>query len=93
MRKITLIVVSLILQIRGRKELILFEPHDNTKLYEAHIPEALLGFNAETGEFRRKTLMDSTSMVMAPVDIQDPDFEVGLCIPGTTYSGNSLINT
>ncbi|XP_072034515.1 uncharacterized protein [Amphiura filiformis] len=66
---------NLLCQIRGRKELILFEPHDNTKLYEAHIPEALLGFSTKTREFRRKTLMDSTSMVMAPVDIQDPDFK------------------
>ena len=69
---------NILFQIRGKKELVLFEPHDNTKLYEAHIPEALLGFNSETKEFRRKILMDSTSMVMAPLDIQDPDFQVYL---------------
>lgn len=64
------------LQIRGKKQLIIFEPHNNTQLYEAHIPEALLGFNKQSKTFRRKTRLDSTSMVMAPVDILNPDFEV-----------------
>ncbi|XP_041481825.1 uncharacterized protein LOC121428994 [Lytechinus variegatus] len=62
-------------QLRGRKELTLFEPHNNTQLYEAHIPEALLGFDPATQRFRRKKLMDSTSMVMSPVDIKDPDYK------------------
>ncbi|XP_064602940.1 bifunctional peptidase and (3S)-lysyl hydroxylase Jmjd7-like [Liolophura sinensis] len=62
-------------QISGQKEVILFSPHENTKLYEAHIPEALLGFNRNTSTFRRKSLLDSTSMVMSPVDILNPDFE------------------
>ncbi|KAI8512742.1 hypothetical protein Bbelb_093810 [Branchiostoma belcheri] len=61
--------------ISGKKEVVLFEPHDNSKLYEAHIPEAILGYNNRTGTFRRKTLLDSTSMVMSPVDILKPNFK------------------
>ncbi|CAH1256686.1 JMJD7 [Branchiostoma lanceolatum] len=66
---------NLLCQISGKKEVILFEPHDNTRLYEAHIPEAILGFNNRTRKFRRKTLLDSTSMVMSPVDILKPNFK------------------
>ncbi|XP_078583399.1 uncharacterized protein LOC144866073 [Branchiostoma floridae x Branchiostoma japonicum] len=66
---------NLLCQISGKKEVLLFEPHDNTRLYEAHIPEAILGFNNRTGKFRRKTLLDSTSMVMSPVDILKPNFQ------------------
>ncbi|XP_022083577.1 jmjC domain-containing protein 7-like isoform X5 [Acanthaster planci] len=62
-------------QIRGKKQLTLFDPHDNSKMYEGHIPEAELGYNRVSGQFRRKKLQDSTAMVMAPVDIVDPDFE------------------
>ncbi|XP_071809450.1 uncharacterized protein [Asterias amurensis] len=62
-------------QIRGRKQLILFEPHDNTKMYEGHIPEAMLGYDRHSGKFRRKKLLESTAMVMAPADILNPDFE------------------
>ncbi|XP_070545848.1 bifunctional peptidase and (3S)-lysyl hydroxylase Jmjd7-like [Ptychodera flava] len=61
--------------ISGKKQLIIFEPHENHKLYEAHIPEAILDYQPETGKFRRKRLLDSTSMVMSPVDILDPDFK------------------
>ena len=67
---------SFVLQIRGKKELTIFEPHDNTNMYEAHIQEAKLGYNADSGRFRRKTLLDSTSMVMSPVDILEPDLQV-----------------
>ncbi|XP_019626192.1 PREDICTED: uncharacterized protein LOC109471344 [Branchiostoma belcheri] len=66
---------NLLCQISGKKAVILFEPHDNSKLYEAHIPEAILGYNNRTGTFRRKTLLDSTSMVMSPVDILKPNFK------------------
>ncbi|KAJ8023648.1 JmjC domain-containing protein 7 [Holothuria leucospilota] len=62
-------------QIRGKKQLTLFEPHDNSRLYEAHIPEALLGYDKSSQTFRRKTLLDSTSMVMSPLDILNPDFK------------------
>ena len=63
-------------QLRGRKEVILFEPHDNTRLYEAHIPEAMLYYNSSTRIFHRKELVNTTSMVMSPVDLHKPDFEV-----------------
>ena len=63
-------------QLRGRKEVILFEPQDNTRLYEAHIPEAMLYYNSSTRIFHRKELVDTTSMVMSPVDLHKPDFEV-----------------
>ncbi|XP_078667713.1 uncharacterized protein LOC144909547 [Branchiostoma floridae x Branchiostoma belcheri] len=66
---------NLLCQISGKKEVVLFEPHDNSALYEAHIPEAILGYNNRTGTFRRKTLLDSTSMVMSPVDILKPNFQ------------------
>ena len=54
----------------------MFEPHDNRKLYEAHIPQATLRYNKHLKAFRRKGLEDSTSMVMSPVDIQAPDLAV-----------------
>ena len=62
------------LQISGRKQVILFEPHDNTRLYEGHIPEAMLAYNGK--EFSRKKLVDSTSMVMSPVDLAKVNFQV-----------------
>ena len=63
-------------QLRGRKEVILFEPHDNTKLYEAHIPEAMLYYNITTKTFHRRQLVDTTSMVMSPVDLHKPNLKV-----------------
>lgn len=63
------------LQISGEKHLTLFEPHHNENLYEGHIPEALLSVDLTTKKFRRKTLLESTSMVMSPVDISSPDLE------------------
>lgn len=59
----------------GKKQVILYEPHDNTNLYEAHIQEAVLGYEPRSMKFRRKKLMDSTSMVMSPVNILKPDYE------------------
>lgn len=51
----------------------LFDPHQNENLYEAHIPEAILSYSPQKGTFSRQTLLESTSMVMSPVDILDPD--------------------
>lgn len=62
-------------QLSGKKEVILFEPHDNTQLYEAHIPEAMLYYNISTRTFYRKELVDTTSMVMSPVDILKPNYQ------------------
>ncbi|KAF6036653.1 hypothetical protein EB796_005046 [Bugula neritina] len=61
--------------IDGKKELILFEPHNNTQLYETHIPEAQFTVDLETFQFARKELLESTSMVMSPLDIKKPDYE------------------
>ena len=58
----------------------MFEPHNNSRLYEGHIPQATLGYNAKLKQFRRKNLEDTTSMVMSPVDILKPDFEVCIVI-------------
>ena len=60
----------------GEKELTLFDPHNNSNLYEAHIQEANLKFDKEAKRFKRNGLQDSTSIVMSPFDIQNPDFEV-----------------
>ena len=59
----------------GEKRLTLFDPHHNENLYEAHVPEAILDFSSRTGQFHRRRLLESTSMVMSPVDIQDPDLD------------------
>ena len=63
------------MQISGEKHLTLFDPHHNENLYEAHIPEAILSFSRSSGKFHRNTLLESTSMVMSPVDIKEPDLE------------------
>jgi hypothetical protein len=54
----------------------MFEPHDNTALYEAHIPEAKLTYNSTNNTFHKKRLVDTSAMVMSPVDIINPDLEV-----------------
>lgn len=61
--------------IDGRKELVLFEPHNNHMLYESHIPEAEFSVDLKGYRFRRKKLLESTSMVMSPFDIRKPDFQ------------------
>ncbi|KRZ13003.1 JmjC domain-containing protein 7, partial [Trichinella zimbabwensis] len=60
-------------QIRGKKQLILFDPHQSSRLYEGHILEAM--FTYRNGTFYRDRLLKSTSMTMSPVDITLPDFE------------------
>jgi len=63
--------------VKGAKELILFDPRNNHQLYEGHIPEAKFKVTKkdQTYELVRNGLLDSTSMVMSPVDILNPDFE------------------
>ena len=70
-----IINISFSFQISGTKQLFLYEPHDNTKLYEAHIQEATLDYNPTNKKFRHKKLLESTSMVMSPVDILKPDYQ------------------
>ena len=62
-------------QLRGSKRLTLFEPHRNYDLYESHIQEAMLRFDRVSNSFRNHQLLDSTSMVMSPVDLARPDVE------------------
>ncbi|BFZ04950.1 hypothetical protein BsWGS_07989 [Bradybaena similaris] len=62
-------------QISGEKQVLLFDPHDNTRLYEGHIQEAMLTYNASEKRFSRKKLLESTSMVMSPIDLLQPDLE------------------
>jgi hypothetical protein len=45
-------------------------------MYEGHIPQATLAYNSAKKSFRRKTLQDSTSMVMSPIDLLTPDLQV-----------------
>ncbi len=59
----------------GQKKLVLFQPHDNDNLYEAHIPEAILGYDSKQRKIYRHSLLESTSMVMSPVDILKPNLE------------------
>ncbi|CAH1256690.1 JMJD7 [Branchiostoma lanceolatum] len=62
-------------KISGKKEVILFEPNDSTRLYEAPILDAILWFNNRTGKFRRKTLLEVGTFAMSPVDILKPNFK------------------
>jgi len=66
---------NLLCQISGHKRFIIFEPHHNEDLYEGHIREAQWEFTLSTQLFERKHLMQSTSMVMSPVDIKKPNYE------------------
>ena len=72
-------------QISGKKQVVLFEPFDNTKLYEAHIPQATLKYSKLSGTFRRHGLEDTTSMVMSPIDILNPDFKVKVYFTKSTF--------
>ncbi|XP_071120831.1 jmjC domain-containing protein E-like [Mytilus edulis] len=78
-------------QISGQKQVLLFEPHDNTRLYESHIPEAMLAYNHSTKQFTRNQLAQSTSMVMSPVDIKKVDFKRFPKFAGT-YPLNCTLN-
>ena len=64
----------MLVKVEGEKELTLFDPFHNEKLYEAHIQEANLKFDPQSKLFTRQGLQHSTSIVMSPVDIQRPNF-------------------
>ena len=61
-------------QVAGEKQLIIFDPAQSSELYEGHIPEAQFDFDFETSKFSKKSLLESTSMVMSPVNIRNPDY-------------------
>ena len=44
-------------------------------LYEGHIQEGILGFDKRSQKFSREKLLESTSMVMSPIDILKPDYD------------------
>ena len=69
---------NLLCQIKGIKQVLLFEPFNNTYLYEAHIPQATLSYKKQDHMFYKRKLEDSTSMVMSPVNILQPDFDVSI---------------
>ena len=64
-----------LLQITGTKRLTLFAPQHSGRLYESHIPEAELSYREGEERLVKETLLDSTSMVMSPVDIKSPNLE------------------
>lgn len=64
------------LQISGKKQVTLIDPHNNHQLYEGHIPEALMSYNFSSNSFQRQELLDSTVYVWTPFDILKPDYKV-----------------
>jgi len=66
---------NLMAMISGKKEFIIYDPHHNEDLYEGHIREGELDYDIQTNTFYRKNLIQSTSMVMSPVDIKKPNLE------------------
>ena len=56
----------------------MFDPHNNQQMYEGHIPEATLFYNHPAKTFHLRHLLESTSMVMSPVDILKPDYSVNI---------------
>jgi len=66
---------NLLCMTAGKKIVTLFDAHNNENLYEGHIREAFLSYDQQTHSFQRLDLKDSTSMVMSPVDIKNPDLE------------------
>jgi jumonji domain-containing protein 7 len=66
---------NFLVQVSGSKEILLFDPHHNENLYEGHIVEAQLSYDPASEQFLKHTLLDSTSMVMSPVDISNPNLD------------------
>ncbi|OQR87611.1 phospholipase A2, group IVB [Achlya hypogyna] len=65
---------NIMVMVAGAKEFVLYDPSDNTRFYEGHIREAKYRLhNGDT--FTRDDLMESTSMVNSPVDIDAPDLQ------------------
>nr|KAG5693287.1 hypothetical protein BaRGS_011608 [Batillaria attramentaria] len=62
-------------EISGEKEVILFEPHNNERFYEAYILQASRTYNATTKEFLGAKKPSARTGVFSPVDIQQPDLE------------------
>lgn len=68
------------MQMRGKKQVILIDPHSNHQLYEGHIQEATMSYNFSSHSFERKHLLDETVYVWTPFDISNPDYSVSLSL-------------
>ena len=67
-----------LVMIKGSKQFLIYDPRDNKNLYEGHIPEARFEINETEQRFFklvRKGLQESTSMVMSPVNVLNPEYE------------------
>jgi len=65
---------NLLAMVSGSKRFTLYHPWHNEDLYEGHIREAELDFDSRSGSFRRVKLLNTTAMVMSPVDVAAPDY-------------------
>ncbi|XP_062579998.1 bifunctional peptidase and (3S)-lysyl hydroxylase Jmjd7-like [Saccostrea cucullata] len=77
-------------QISGRKEVILFDPHNNHQLYEGHLQAARLSYNFTTKSFQRQYLEDTTIQVFSPIDIKKPNY-TRFPLFGETYPLNCTL--
>lgn len=68
--------IYFILQISGKKEVIMFDPNNNHQLYEGRLQEATLTLNWTTKSFHRRHVHYITNSVMSPVNMVKPDFSV-----------------
>ncbi|OQR96007.1 hypothetical protein THRCLA_07404 [Thraustotheca clavata] len=62
---------NIMVMVDGAKEFVLYDPSDNSRFYEGHIREAK--YDLHRDHFYRENLMESTSMVNSPIDINSPD--------------------
>ncbi|KDO23104.1 hypothetical protein SPRG_11948 [Saprolegnia parasitica CBS 223.65] len=62
---------NIMVMVAGSKEFVLIDPSDNRRLYEGHIREAQYDID-DDGVFHRTRLLQSTSMVNSPVDMNNP---------------------
>lgn len=56
--------------VAGSKHLTLIGPHRNEDVYEGHMMETMLAWDADTGAVTRDQFLESTSMVNSPVDLE-----------------------
>ncbi|RHY26084.1 hypothetical protein DYB32_007880 [Aphanomyces invadans] len=64
---------NLMTMVAGEKEFVLFDPSDNRRLYEGHMREAQFERDDyDSTVIHRRKLMESTSMVNSPINIDDP---------------------
>ena len=68
-----------LVMVKGSKQFIVYDPRNNYQLYEGHIPEARFSVTKSDTNLpytlKRSGLQESTSLVMSPVDILNPNYE------------------